>query len=148
MYVGELYYAYSFVNDGELEFGTMLGVSAYYNKYTISGEASVGGVGTGLQTTSDNFLAPLPAIGAYFDFTLLPQFFVYGKVKWLPKITISGRSGSMIDATAGLDIFFTKNIGIGGGYEYSKIDYEHPVPGGVDISLKYSGPLAYLALAF
>jgi opacity protein-like surface antigen len=147
-YIAELYYAYSFVNDGELEFGTMLGISAYYNKYSISGEASVGGVGTGVQTTEDNFLAPLPAVGAYFNFTLLPQFFVYGKVKWLPKITVSGRSGTMIDVTAGLDIFITKNIGIGGGYEYTKIDYEHAVPGGVDISLKYSGPLAYLALAF
>jgi opacity protein-like surface antigen len=147
-YIAELYYAYSFVNDGELEIGTMLGISAYYNKFSISGSASVGGAGGIVQTTDNNFLAPIPAIGAYFDFTLLPQFFVYGKVKWLPTITISGRSGSMIDVTAGLDIFFTKNIGIGGGYEYSKIDYEHDVPDGVNISLKYSGPLAYLTLAF
>ena len=63
-------------------------------------------------------------------------------------MTISGYSGSFVDFTAGLDYYFTKNVGIGGGYEYSKITYHDANTPQVGIEYKYSGPLVYVSIAF
>ena len=148
----QLYYAYSFVNTGELELGAQLGLSGYYTKLAFSASGNVTGPGgTTAGTTGNedtNFLAPVPGIGGYLKYTLLPRFFVYANVKGLPTVTISGYSGSMIDVTAGLDYFFTKNFGIGAGYEYSKITFKGKSTPRVGIDYKYSGPLAYLSVAF
>jgi opacity protein-like surface antigen len=150
--VASLYYGYSFLNDGELEFGLMLGVSAYFNSLSLSASASVGGSGGGTTGASaadeENFVAPIPAFGGYFNFTLLPRFFVRARAKGLPKITISGYSASMVDALGGLEYFFTRNVGLGAGYEYTKLTFEHPVEDGIRITQSYSGFLGYLSIAF
>jgi hypothetical protein len=147
-----LAYGYSFLNDGELEFGLSLGVAAYFNKLSLSASGSVstpGGGGTAAASSEEkNFVAPIPVIGGYFNFTLLPRFFVWAKASGLPKITISGYSASMVDATAGLDYYFTRNVGIGGGYEYVKLTFEHPVENGIRLVQSFSGFLGYLSLAF
>jgi len=148
----QLYYGYSFVNTGEFELGAMLGLSGYYTKLAFSASGNVTGPGgTSAGTTgneSKNFLAPVPGIGGYLKYTLLPRFFIYGSVKGLPTVTISGHSGSFVDFTAGLDYFFTKNVGLGAGYEYTKITYKDASTPRVGLEYKYSGPLAYLSVAF
>ena len=150
--LASLSYGYSFVNDGELEFGLQLGLAAYANKFSLSTSGSVGGSGSGATAGSSseekNFIAPIPVIGGYFNFTLLPRFFVWARAKGLPKITISGYSASMVEAMGGLDYYFTKNVGIGAGYDYAKLTYEHPVENGVRLVQTYSGFLGYLSLAF
>lgn len=147
-----LAYGYSFVNDGELEFGLSLGIAAYFNKLSLSASGSVGGAGGGTTTSSTaeekNFVAPIPIIGGYFNFTLLPRFFVWAKASGLPKITISGYSASMVDAMGGLEYYFTRNVGLGAGYEYTKLTFEHPVENGIRIAQSFSGFLGYLTLAF
>ncbi len=147
-----LAYGYSFVNDGELEFGMSLGLAAYFNKLSLSASASAGGAGGGggaaASSTEKNFVAPIPVIGGYFNFTLLPRFFVWAKASGLPKITISGYSASMVDAQGGLSYYFTRNVGLGAGYEYAKLTYEHPVENGIRLVQSFSGFLGYLSVAF
>ena len=150
--VFQLYYAYSFINNGDVELGAELGFSAYYTKISFAASANVIGPGGSSGTTTGNeeknLLAPVPGIGAFFKYTLLPRFFVYGTIKGLPTITISGYSGSFVDFTAGLDYYFTQNVGIGGGYEYSKITYHGASTPRMGLEYKYSGPLVYVTLAF
>ena len=147
-----LAYGYSFVNDGELEFGMSLGLAAYFNKLSLSASASAGGGGGGTTAASTaeekNFVAPIPVIGGYFNFTLLPRFLFWAKASGLPKITISGYSASMVDAQGGLAYYFTRNVGLGAGYEYAKLTYEHPVENGIRLVQSFSGFLGYLSLAF
>jgi opacity protein-like surface antigen len=149
--VGELYYAYSLVNNGDLEFALMLGVSVFSNKVSLdaSGPAGVPGGTTGgaVQSDSRNLLAPVPAVGASFRYALYPKFFAWGRVKGL-KATISGRHGSMLSWGAGLDLFFTQNIGIGGGYEYVKLVFEKEDARQFGLDYKYNGPMAYVSIAF
>jgi hypothetical protein len=149
--VGELYYSYSFVNSGEAELGLQLGISAYFNKLSISASGTIvgpgGPVSGSVAEESKNAIAPLPAIGGYFRYTLLPQFFVWGKAKGM-KATISGDSGSIVDLSAGLDLYVTKNIGLGGGYEYVKITYSNSETKQLSLNYRYSGPMAYLTIAF
>ncbi len=150
--VFQLYYAYSFINNGDMELGAMLGLSAYYTKLSFEASGYVigpgGSVGATTGNEAKNLLAPVPGIGAFFKYTLLPRTFIYAEIKGLPTVTISGYSGSMIDVTAGLDYYFTKNVGIGGGYEYSKITYHGASTPRVGIDYKYSGPLVYVTIAF
>jgi len=149
----QLYYGYSFWNTGEFELGAQLGVSGYYTKLSYSASGNVTGPGGSVGTTTGNedtnFLAPVPGIGGYAKYTILPRCFVFATVKGLPTITVSGYSGSMIDITAGLDYFFTKNFGLGAGYEYSKITYKDAnLTPRVGFEYKYSGPLVYASVTF
>lgn len=150
--VFQLYYAYSFINNGDVELGAMLGFSAYYTKLAFSASGYVigpgGSVGGTTGSEDKNLLAPVPGLGAFFKYTLLPRFFIYGQIKGLPTVTISGYSGSMVDITAGLDYYFTQNVGIGGGYEYSKITYHGASTPRLGLEYKYSGPLVYVTIAF
>jgi hypothetical protein len=150
--VVQLYYAYSFINNGDMELGAELGISGYYTKISFEASGSFTGPGgTTSGTTGNeakNLLAPVPGLGAFFKYTLLPRFFVYGTIKGLPTVTISGYSGSYLDFTAGLDYYFTKNIGIGGGYEYTKVTFHGASTPRLGIDYTYSGPLAYVTIAF
>ena len=150
--VFQLYYGYSFVNNGQLELGAELGISGYYTKLAFSASGNVSGPGGSASATTGNegtnFLAPVLGIGGYGRYTILPRFFVNGTIKGLPTVTISGYSGSMIDVTAGLDYFFTKNIGIGASYEYTKITFKGKSTPRVGAEYTYSGPLGYASIAF
>jgi hypothetical protein len=149
--VGELYYAYSFLNNGDAEFGLMLGVSAFYNRVSLGVSGSVAGPGgtggAGAQTDQRNLLAPVPAAGAYFRYALYPKVFAWGKVKGVTG-TISGTHGSMLDWSAGLDVYFTQNIGIGGGYESLKVVFEKQDARQFGLNEKIDGPVAYVTIAF
>jgi hypothetical protein len=150
--VFQLYYGYSFWNTGQFELGAELGISGYYTKISFEASGSFTGPGGTTSGTTGreekNLLAPVPGIGGYFRYTFLQRFFGYATVKGLPTVTISGYSGSMIDVTAGLDYFFTKNFGLGAGYEYTKINFKGKSTPRVGIDYTYSGPLAYASIAF
>lgn len=145
--LGELYYSYSVVNSGETEIGMMLGVSAYFNKASVALAASGSGGGEVTTREEQSFVAPIPAVGLHLRYTLLPGFFVNAKAKWV-RASISGKSGSLLDVTAGMDLFFSKNIGIGAAYQYVKVRYEDEDAPAVKLEYKTSGPLAYVSVTF
>ena len=149
--VGELYYAYALVNNGESEFALMLGVSGFYNRVSIGVSGTITGpggtAGASAQAEDRSFLAPMPALGAYFRYALYPKFFVWGKVKALTA-TYHGYHGDMLEWSAGIDWYFTQNIGIGGGYEYVKLEFEKQETRRYGINYKYDGPVAYVSIAF
>ncbi len=140
--VGELYYAYSFVNNGDLEFGLGLGVSAYFNALDVSSGSAPG------SAQARDVVAPIPAIKAYFNYALYPRFFLKASAKGISG-TVSGYHGEMWDYRGGLDLFFNQNVGIGGSYQYTRIVFS-PAGTSADLAFtyKYSGPLAYVMIAF
>ena len=145
-------YAYSFVNTGEVELGAKLGLSAIFQSVKFDGSGFITGPGgsvSGNRASDDrSVVAPIPAIGAYGRFTLLPGLLLTGGVRGLPTVTISGYSGSMIDAGAFLDWYPWKNVGVGGGYSYWKITFTREADPTVEINYTYSGPLVYVTFAF
>ena len=145
--VGEVYYAYALVNNGDAEFALMLGVSAYDARATIAVLGSVSGVGVASQTESRSLLAPVPAVGASFRYALYPKFFAWGTVKGVAG-TVSGYHGSLLSWSAGLDWYFTQNIGIGGGYESVKLNFEKLEARQFALDYRTDGPVAYLSIAF
>ena len=150
--IAELYYAYSFVNNGDLELGAGIGVSTYFTKAEISGSASISGPGGGASgsatTEGHSLVAPIPAVKAYFSYALYPRLFLAGSVKGI-SATINGYHGSLGDALGGLDWVFTKNVGLGASYEYTRIEFSHS-GSAADLALtfRYQGPYAYLIIVF
>ena len=151
VYTGELYYSYSLVNNPESEFGLMLGVSTLFNTLTVEGQASVtgpGGTAAGaLDRQSRSLVAPLPAVGAHFRYTLLPGFLFTARVKGFGA-TVDHVKGSMLDWRAGLDYYPWKNVGIGASWAQTDIKVTFEGNPTAEIDYKQSGPMAYLSLVF
>jgi hypothetical protein len=150
--VAELYYSYSFVNNGDLEFGLGLGVSSYFTAFEASGTGTLSGGGqsgsTSFNTESRNLIAPIPALKAYFAYTLYPRVFARAAFKGITG-TIDGYHGEMQDFRGGIDWLISKNVGIGALYQYTKIEFSHAGESlDLAIDFKYSGPLGYVILAF
>ncbi|HQR45348.1 MAG TPA: hypothetical protein PLB02_06765 [Thermoanaerobaculia bacterium] len=150
--VPQLYYAYSAVNNGTAEVGGMVGISTYVNKADLNASGSITGPGgtTSATFSSDQWhlTAPVPATGMYLRYALYPMFFLDADVKWLPNITISGYTGGMLEYKAGLDYYLTKNFGVGIVYQYTHVHVYHTETNTVGFDFRYSGPYAYLSLAF
>ena len=121
----DLYYAYSFLNTGEAEIGAKIGISAMFHSSSIEGSGNItgpGGTTAGSFAADDrSFVAPIPAVGIYVRYTLLPGLWIGGQLRGLPEVTISGYQGSMIDTGAYIEWYPWKNFGFGGGYQYTKI---------------------------
>lgn len=149
--VGEVYYSYSLLNTGEAEISLMLGVSAFFNRISLEASGSVSGGGGGASGSVSQevkeVIAPIPAIGAHARYTLLPGFFVHGRVKWM-KATISDYEGSMLDLRAGLDVYFNENFGIGAAWDVLDLTFEKKTDRSVALDYSYDGPIAYLSFAF
>ncbi len=130
----------------------MLGFSTLINSAKLDASGYItgpGGTSTGtFSSESKDLVAPIPAIGASGRYTLLPRFMIVARVKGLPKVTISGYSGKMIDFKAGLDYYFTRNIGIGAAYSYTKISFAKEGSTSLQFDYTYSGPYGYLKVAF
>ncbi len=149
--VAELYYGYSFVNNGDLEIGLGLGASVFFNRASLDAVGSyvgpTGTVVTSAVSERKSLTAPIPALEGYFTFTLMPQLFLNARARGF-KATISGSTGSMLEATGTLDLFITPGFGIGGGYNYTRIDYTRDSDTLTHVRYHYSGPVFYVALAF
>ncbi len=150
--VAEMYYAYSFINNGDLELGAGLGFSTYFTAAEISGTATVsssGGSQSVSGTTSGRSLvAPIPALKAYFNYALYPRLFASGSFHGITG-TIDSYHASMVDWRAGLDWVFSKNFGAGATYNYVKIEFSHAGEAAdIAFTYRYQGPFAYLIVAF
>ncbi len=147
--LGELYYSYSFVNNGDLEFGLGLGVSAYFNAFDISASGSIsgGGLASG-SAQSRNVVAPIPALKVYFAYSLYPRLFATAAFKGITG-TVSGYHGEMTDFRGGLDYLISQNVGLGAQFQDTKISVSRAgTSADLAVDYKYSGPLVYLIVAF
>jgi hypothetical protein len=150
--VPQLYYSYSAVGNATMELGAMLGFSTYVNKLSLDASGSIttpgGTAEASFSSDQWHITVPVPATGAYLLYSLYPGILIDADVKWLPNITISGYTGGMLDYKAGMDFFFTKNVGVGAVYQYTHIHVYHVETNTVGFDWKYSGPYVYVSLAF
>ena len=149
--VADLYYSYSFVNNGDLELGLGLGFSTYFNSAEISGSGSIagpGGVVTSSRNESRSIIIPVPALKAYFSYALYPGLFASASFRGITG-TVSGYHADMQDYRGGLDYVFAKNFGLGASYEYMKINASRSGSSAdLAFTFKYQGPLAYVIIVF
>jgi hypothetical protein len=150
---GALIYEWAFMRDPNYELAATLGV--HYSKTTLklSGSAIVttpGGGPTPVQAVSrsDSVPAPLPVLGLRFGWAVAPNWHIDAEGQFF-KINYEGIDGSWADLRLGATWMFSRNFGLGLGYnrftartDVSKNNFNGTLKTG------YSGLQAYLTGSF
>ncbi|HEX9406556.1 MAG TPA: hypothetical protein VF975_04515 [Thermoanaerobaculia bacterium] len=92
---------------------------------------------------------PVAMVGAQARFALTPSVFLEGRAEALPRVHIDVYSGRALIANVLLEYRITRNIGLGGGYNYSRIDgtVNDPRLNG-NLAMTIDGAEGYLRIAF
>ena len=135
---------YSFVRTDKAEFGVSAGVHWSHGKFKVA--ANLLG-GTLLEERRSKSF-PLPNVGLYGSLHLFGPVSLQGSADAF-QMKYGDYKGSLIDAHMALEARVMKNVGIGAGYRYAgyklkanKNDWNGK------LSYSYSGPMAYVELAF
>lgn len=134
---------YSLFHSDRGEFGVSAGAHYSRGKFKISASA----LGLSLEERRTKSF-PLPNVGVYGNLHLFGPVSLQGNVDVF-KMKYGKYEGSLIDAQIGLEARVIRNVGLGLGYRYagyelkgSKSDWRGK------LEYSYSGPMAYVGLAF
>ena len=147
-----LAYEYAFMRTPSYELAASLGVHYMDLSLRLSGTATVagggGGSASGVRSDSRDLPAPLPVIGLRGGWVISPQWYLDGQAQFF-EIDYQGYNGRWTDARLGLTWMFSRNFGIGLGYngfatrvDVSRDDYNGRLKFG------YSGFQTYLTGTF
>ena len=131
---------YSFIKSTEAELGVALGL--HVTDFTISL------AGASVAKRTGDALAPLPTLGFYGSYALMPRWLLSGRVDFF-SFSYNDYDGSLVNLVAGVDYRFTRNFGIGVGYRY--VDYDLDVTKSSfsgSVQYEFSGPVLYLVGSF
>lgn len=103
------------------EFGLGAGLHWLQIGAFIEGEMFVNDESTGFQRESVNSDVPLPNIGAWYWRSLSPRWLLTTHVDWF-SASVGDYSGSLWDASAGVNFQAWEHVGFGLSYQYFKID--------------------------
>jgi hypothetical protein len=149
--LGELYYGYSFWNTPKFEAGAQLGLTVLVHTTDVEGTGTISGPGGSASETYSvedrSVTAPVPALGAYFRYTLAPKLLLSARVRGLGA-TIDNVKASSTQFRAALDYYPWKNVGFGAGYDYMNITVEKQADKTSELDYTFSGPMVYVSLAF
>jgi hypothetical protein len=100
-----------------------LGVGFHWLKIGafIDGTIIVGGGGTVSHRESENSEQPLPNIGAWYKYSITPQWVVRGRIDWLDA-DVGRYDGEMINFSFGINYQIAKHFGLGLNYNDFELD--------------------------
>jgi len=112
---------YSFIRNETLEVGGAIGLHATELDFSISGQGSAGGAPVSSQVRRKDVLAPMPTLGLYTTFEVMPRVTINARADYL-SLGIDDYDGSLLNAQASVSYRVMDNVGIGVGYRY--VDYD------------------------
>jgi hypothetical protein len=126
--VAELAYEYAFTRQPTYEVAGTIGIHYIDTTLRISGVASFtdanGVVQTAQSTTRENSApAPLPVVGLRAGWVVAPQFYVDAQAQFF-RARLDGYEGTITNARITGTWMFTRNVGVGLGYDYFGTDVE------------------------
>jgi hypothetical protein len=113
-------YRYSFYKSDAWEFAGMLGFYGGKFDFTVKGPGVL--VGTTVNV-SESTSVPLPLIGLSADWYLQPRWKISSSLSGMAA-NIGDVDGDITVFTLGTDYMFTRNLGLGMSYMYSKINVD------------------------
>lgn len=149
----KLGYAYSFVNNGTVDFSASVGITALKFDITLEGEARVTtpeGEEIFEQTKrEEDLIAPVPVVGLAVEWALRPRLFLRGGVEFF-KASYQDYTGKLMDGIVGIDWFPWQHVGFGAAYNYVDVNVtkESDVVQELEFDYKYDGAFVYLRLAY
>jgi hypothetical protein len=147
--IGALSYEYAFMRAPNYEVAANIGLHVSDLKLTLNGTASVnGGAPTSGTFQSNTVTAPLPVIGLRGAWAVTPNLVLEAQGQFF-KLNGNGFGGSWSDLRANATWMFTKNFGLGVGYDryYNHVDVSKDNFDG-KVKFGYSGLQLYGTVAF
>lgn len=151
--VYELAYEYAFMRTPSYEVSASAGLHVEHFNTRLTGNATFtdanGNVSAASASTESNSVtAPLPVIGLRGGWVVAPQWYLDGQLQ-LFKVNINGIDGNWTDLRLGGTWMFSKNFGVGLGYNrfYTHVDVSKTNFNG-NLKFGYQGVQAYLTGTF
>ena len=151
--VYELAYEYAFMRTPTYEVAASFGIHNEHFNTRLTGNATItdanGNVSAASASTESNSVsAPLPVIGLRGGWVVAPQWYLDGQVQ-LFKVNVNGIDGNWTDLRLGGTWMFSKNFGVGLGYNrfYTHVDVNKSNFNG-NLKFGYQGVQAYLTGTF
>jgi hypothetical protein len=117
---------YNVAEGDRLAAGFGLGLSTFAIDLGLNGSIEVddGSGGQVLRTAEEggDFIAPVPLIGMWIDYAIMPRLLVRASVEAV-SFSISGNSGRVLDSAFLLEYYFTRLFGLGFGLTSTDIEY-------------------------
>ena len=149
----KLGYAYSFVNNGTVDFNASIGITALKFDIALEGEAWVttpeGEERFEQVRREEDLIAPVPVVGLAVEWAMRPRLFLRGGVEFF-KANYQEYTGELIDGIVGVDWFPWQHVGFGAAYNYVDVTVtrEGDVIKELEFDYKYDGAFVYLRLAY
>jgi hypothetical protein len=111
--IARLFWGRSFFRKPNHDFGVGAGLHWMELDFFVEGEASVDGAPTGPRRREEvSASVPLPNLGIWYMYSWSPKWVLATRLDWLD-ITIEEVSGSMYDASVGVNYQMSDNFGMG-----------------------------------
>jgi hypothetical protein len=139
---------YTFVRNETLEVGAAIGLHATNLDFSISGQGSAGGAPVSSQVRRKDFLAPMPTVGLYTTFEVMPRVTINARADYL-SLGIDDYDGSLLNAQASVSYRVMDNVGIGVGYRYVDYDLDVTKPNVIGtFDYQFWGPSLFIEAGF
>ena len=139
---------WAFWRGENFEVGAAIGLHATDIEIALEGEGNAGGPTRSFQQRREEFLAPMPTIGLFASYEVMPRLTLGGRLDFL-SLGIDDYDGRLINAQAQLAYRFMKNIGAGVMYRYVdyRVDVEKERYAG-RFEYEFSGPAFFVEVGF
>jgi hypothetical protein len=139
---------YSFIRNDTFELGAAIGLHATELEFSISGQGSTGGAPVTSQVRRKDVGAPMPTLGLYTTFEVMPRVTINARVDYL-SLAIDEYDGSLLNAQASVSYRLMDNVGVGVGYRFVDYDLDVTKPrvtGSFDY--QFWGPSFFIEVGF
>ena len=154
-----LAYKYSMVNNGRTEAGLTVGLSTYSFDLTLEGLATIrspSGDGPVILPgeeipefvrSEEEVLAPVPTLGIFLKHAMHRRLHFLASVDFFD-VTISDFEGNLLDASFGIEWYFSRHAGFGIGTNTTNIDVRKTGGESYKIDYTQSGLVGYFTFTF
>jgi hypothetical protein len=139
--VARVFAGRSFVRNDQHDFGVGLGLHNLDLSVYIEGEVKANGESSGVQKREVGASAPLPNIGAWYNFSPARNWLLHGRVDWI-SANIGDYDGSFWNASVGVNYQVWRNVGLDLSWQYFNLNVnvgKSDWSGGAEMT--YSGPV-------
>lgn len=142
---------YALLKTDRGEAGFAAGISAYDFYLALSGIATIDdGMGGTIELQASgetSVVAPVPTVGVFLTYGFRKDLLLRLEANFM-RFVVGDIEGRLVDTSVRLDWYFTRHVGIGGGFNATSIEYDERGENPVKVDYRQSGFLGYLTLVF
>ncbi len=139
--VARVFVGRSFIKNEQHDFGLGIGLHNLDLSAYIEGELRANGESSGVQRLEVSESAPLPNIGAWYNFSPARNWLLHGRVDWI-SANIGDYDGTLWNAAVGVNYQAWRNVGFDLSWQYFNLNVnvdKSDWNGGAEMT--YSGPV-------